>query len=573
MNYKKKTLLLFTILIFISLIGCKGKDYVSNDKTDDLNGKSDIENLEEMDPVHGGEISLPLTNFTTLNPLLTDNSSYYHFSKLIFEGLFEFDNDLKPIPKLVESYTISEDGKRISIKLKEGIKWHDGQTLNSSDIAFTIDAIKRANTDGTYAKVFKDAALINGDLNLNSFIKSQIIDSNNIDIIFDRQFSNILDVLTFPIIPKHVFSNIDNALIIENYNPIGTGPFKFTDYEKFKTVNLKRNEDYWAGEVYIENIVGKVLDDKELILTSFETGQIDAAFSIDVDWDKYRQNHRIKVYEYTSSNYEFLGFNFNDERFSKEESIAIRKAINYGIDRQSIIQNQYLGHGTGVDVPIHPNSYLISDDASAYGYNINFAKEELKKAGFKDIDEDGILEDAEGNPLRFTILTNTYNLFRLRTAEMIIDDLRKIGIDLNLVEDTNKNTLISEEEKNIQWDNMQDKLNNENYDIVLLGWKTSVIPNFSYMFHSSHLTNTNFIKYEDENMDRLLGLALNSSVDRKRENYSDLQRHILENLPYISLFYKNQALLIDSKLIGELEPNFFHLYNGLEDCFILPQEN
>lgn len=569
---KKKTMFLFTILIFIFLIGCKDIGYRDTDINQGLNNGENQGNTDKTTPIEGGELSLPLTNFTTLNPLLTDNSSYYHFSKLIFEGLFEFDENLKPYPKLAESYSISEDGKKVSIKLKQGITWHDGESLTSEDIAFTIEAIKRANMDGTYAKVFKEASLINGYLNLNSFINTNIIDSSNIEIIFDRKFSNIIDILTFPIIPKHGFENIDQALSIENYKIIGTGPFKFIDYEKFKTVNLKRNEAYWDNPVYIDRIIGKVLDDKELILTSFETGQIDLALSLDVDWDKYRQNERIEVYEYPSSNYEFLGFNFQKGIFSNEQGIAIRKAINYGINRQNIIRNQYLGHGTGIDVPIHPNSYLLSDNSSRYGHNINFAKEELKKVGYLDINEDGILEDESGNPLRLTILTNTHNIFRLRTAEVIAEDLKKIGIDLSIVQNRDEDTLITQEKKDIQWNNMQNILKRGNYDIVLLGWKTSIIPNISYMFHSSNIIDTNFIKYQDEEMDKLLGQTINGSLDEKMENYNKLQNHILDKLPYVSLFYKNQALLVDSKLKGELSPKFFNLYYGLDKCFIVTQE-
>lgn len=570
MKHKNKILLFFIVLFFLTLSGCRFE------KSNDINDleTTDIEEniIENLEPVEGGKISIPLTNFSTLNPLLTDNSSYYHFSKLIFQGIFEFDDNLKPSLKLGESYEISEDGKRVFIKLREDVKWHDGQALTSSDVKFTIDSIKKAGINGTYGKIFNEGVSINEEINLNSFINSNIIDTHNIEIVFDREFSNILEILTFPIIPKHIFPNSIGVLNIDDYRPMGTGPFKFMDYERFKSVNLKRNTEYWDGTVYIEEIVGRVLEDDNLILTSFESGQIDFAFSKDVDWDKYRQNKRINVYEYISSEYEFLGFNFQNQNFSQEQSIAIRKAINYGIDRQSIIENQYLGHATQIDIPFHPDSFLVSDIANQYGYNVNFAKEELKDAGYIDSDGDGILEDMEGNPLKFTLLTNTYNLSRLRTAEIIIEDLRKIGIDISLSKNIERDYSISQEEKDGEWTNIESNLATGSYDIVLLGWKTSVIPNIGYMFHSTKVLDTNFIKYEDEDMDRLLGLSLNSSYNKKQENYKLLQENILNNLPYVSLFYKNKALLADSKIKGELKPKFFNLYDGIENCFIIDQE-
>src|SRR5699024_5825386 len=94
----------------------------------------DMENNNDTDeevidntPVEGGKVLLPLTNFKTLNPLLTENSYYYQFSKLIYEGIFEFDSNLEAVPKLAESYTVGNEGKIISIEIKDNIRWHDGE--------------------------------------------------------------------------------------------------------------------------------------------------------------------------------------------------------------------------------------------------------------------------------------------------------------------------------------------------------------------------------------------------------------------------------------------------------------
>lgn len=567
MKSKNKIVYIMLVVIISLSVGCKIQSPIEEGQIPIV----DDGIMEELEAVEGGMVSIPLTNFSTLNPLITDNSSYYHFSKLIFQGIFEFDDNLKPTLSLGESYKLSEDGKTISIKLRDDVKWHDGNPLTSLDVEFTIDAIKKANMDSTYGKLFGDSVSIDGNLNLRRFINTKIIDEKNIDIIFDREFSNVLDILTFPIIPKHRFPSLQAALATEDYLPMGTGPFRFVGYEKFKSVNLKKNLDYWDGPVYIEEIMGRVLDDNELILTSFETGQIDLAFSMDVDWDKYRQNNRIKSFEYISAGYEFLGFNFKDENISKEEAIALRKAINYGIDRQNIIENVYLGHGSQVDLPLHPRSYLMDDISDKYGYNLNIAKEELRKGGYIDRDGDGIVEDQEGNPLDLILLTNTYNSSRFRTGEIIIEDLRKLGINVTLFQEDTRSGFASQEEKDTQWNIMEDNLQKGNYHLVLLGWKTSVIPNISHMFHSSKLKTSNFINYQDEIMDKLLENSLESSLASKKINYKDLQKHILEDLPYVSLFYKNEALLVDSRIKGEINPSFFNLYRGLEKCFILKE--
>lgn len=571
MKFKKYSILLLTLIVSLTLAAC------SPEPIDNEPNENDEVQVIEYTPVEGGTIFLPITNFNTLNPLMTDNASYYYFSKLIFESLFDFNNNLEVVPLLADSYEIKNEGRTISIKLKEGIKWHDGEVFNSSDVAFTIETIKYANMESTYSKMFTTVLDSYSPSDIRRIMDVKVIDENNINITFDRQFSNNLEVLTFPIIPEHIFGQGNNAYIKalerENYNPIGTGPYRFVNYEKFKSVSLKKNESYWKGIPYIDEVIGKVLEDDELVLTSFETGQINVATAIGVDWDKYKQNSRIKALEYVSPNYEFIGFNFANEIFSGEKGLAIRKAINYGIDRQSLIQKIYLGHGTQVDVPIHPDSWLISEYAHTYGFNAEQAMEELKNGGWIDRDGDGIVEDIDGNKLSLKLVTNAYNPLRRRAAEMVRDDLRNIGIEVIEGYDKIPKENITSEMVDAEWDSINNILTNGEFDMALLGWQMAVIPDLSFMFHSSQITyGTNFIKYSNEKMDNLLTDAfVMNDRNKKFEAYENLQKFIIEDLPYVSLFYKNKALLVDSKIMGDLNPTFFNPYRGLENCYI-PEE-
>ena len=99
-----------------------------------------------------------------------------------------------------------------------------------------------------------------------------------------------------------------------------------------------------------------------MVLTAFETGQVHVATTEGIDWEKYDQSNRVRIYEFISQDYEFLGFNFSKGIFSSENGNTLRKAMAYGIDRQAIIQRVYLGHAIQIDLPIHPNSWLLSED-------------------------------------------------------------------------------------------------------------------------------------------------------------------------------------------------------------------
>lgn len=573
MKYKKSLSLILIILIVLTVAGCEQKELVAEEEPQ---GQG-IDTTTEYTPVEGGQVVLPLTNFNTLNPLMIENTSYYFFSKLIFEGLFDFGDDLNIINQLAKDYSIKDDGRVINIELRDDVYWHDGEKFEAEDVAFTINTIKYANTDSTYKQMFSNAMGSYSPSDLRRIMDVSIIDDNNIVLTFDRAFSNNLEVLTFPIIPRHIFAtnkggsqDFIKALEVNNYTPIGTGPYKFESYEKMKQIKLSRNDDYRNGKPYIHEIIGRVLDNEEDILTAFETGQINMATTIGVDWDKYSQNTRIKTFEFVSANYEFLGFNFSKELFSEEKGQHLRKAIVYGIDRQFIIQNLYLGHGTQTDVPIHPDSWLISQSANTYGYNLELAKEELNKLGWKDIDNDGFLEDENGESISLKLLTNSYNPLRLRTAEMIKEDLNKLGINVSIYPEDRQDEKVTIEDIESQWETINQQLLSGDYDMALLGWQLSIIPELSFAFHSSQIQyNTNFIKYANEHMDALLENAfLKGTREEKIKSYDELQVFIVKELPYLSLFFKNKALLVDSKILGDLNPVFFNPYRGIEKCYI-----
>lgn len=558
------------LLILILLTGCEGN-------MENLQGsyETNLDDIDQYEPEYGGEIVLPVTNINSLNPLIVNNKSYYYFSKLIFESLFEYDENFNIVNQLVESYSF-KNNNTINIKLKDNIHWHDGEKLTAYDVAFTINAIKYSDDNSTYKRLWKAYVGNFNGYNLKNFMEPIVIDELTLDIVFGFEFSHMLDVLTFPVIPRHIFvDNAENkkayerALDVDDYVPIGTGPYKFVSYEKYKKIQLEANENYREGRPYIDTVIGMILDDKELALIAFETGRIDLAFSEGVDWEKYAQNKQINIIEYISQNYEFLGFNFSSEAFSKYGR-RLRRAIAYGINRQEIIENVYLGHATQIDVPIHPNCWLLSDEANIYGYNIDMAKKELENMGWKDVDSDGYYENAEGNDVVLALTTNSYNNLRLKTADIIVENLKEVGIQVIKDYEENIPDNLTEEDKENQWIELNEKLGQGDFDMVLLGWNLSPIPELSFAFHSSQIeSNTNFIRYSSEKMDKALFEAYTASnLEDKLNAYKDIQGIFLEELPYVSLYFKNEALLINSKIKGDIDPTFYDLYRNIEKWYI-----
>lgn len=579
MKCNKVFLAFIVFILTISLIGC-GIDNQLEDNKGKQNEGDSIDNKEVYEPVYGGEIVVPISYIKTFNPLLSSDKSLYYFNKLIYESLFDFDEKLNLRKILVEDYKVSQDGQTIDIKLKDNITWHDGHKFTASDVKFTIDVIKYGASDVLYKDMLSTAFKAAKPTDIQHILNVKIIDDLNLQIHFDRTYSNALESLTFPIIPKHQFVEEGVKINRKTYLkalsddiiPIGTGPYKFNEYNKLKWVELVRNDDWWNGRPYISKIIGKVLPDNELAVISFETGQLDLTRSEGVDWEKYAQNNMVGIYEYVTQKYEFLGFNFKNELINSEKGVALRKAIAYGINRDNIINKVYLGHATKVDVPIHPDSWLLSQKNNIYNYNVNKAKEILNEAGWKDSNNDGILEDENGNKLSFRLLTNSYNPLRLKTANMIIEDLRAIGIEVVPQYDTSIDNIDSET-ANRQWDDMINKIQKGDFDLVLLGWELSLLPDLSFAFHSTQIDEgSNFINYKNESMDELLVKAFRATTRAEKKSvYEEIQKLIVEDLPYVSLFFRNSAILIDNKVKGDIKPNFANIYNNIEKWFI-PEE-
>ncbi len=570
MRGRKKLAILFILLISIFVSGCQ-----ENKQSFNEGHEGNSSNIDEYKPEYGGEIVLPVTNINSLNPLIVNNRSYYYFSKLIFESLFEYDENFQIVNQLVENYSF-KDNNTLNIKLKDNVYWHDGEKLTAYDVAFTINTIKYSDDDSTYKRLWRSYVGNFNEDNINNIMKALVIDELTMDIVFGFEFSHKLEVLTFPIIPRHIFvDSIENgrsyerALVAEDYIPIGTGPYKFVSYEKYKNIQLEANENYREGRPYIDTITGMILDDKELALISFETGQTDLAFSVGVDWEKFAQNKQVNIIEYISQSYEFLGFNFSNEVFSKYGQ-GLRRAIAYGINRQEIIENVYLGHATQIDVPIHPNSWLLSDEANIYGYNTDMARKELENMGWNDIDGDGYYEDEEGNEVVLSLTTNSFNNLRLKVAEIIVDNLKDIGIQVIKDYESKLPDNLSEEVTENQWIELNEKLKEGKFDIVLLGWNLSPVPELSFAFHSSQIkSNTNFIRYSNEKMDKALLDAYTAlNLENKFKAYKNVQEIFLEELPYVSLFFKNEALLLNSKIKGDIDPTFYDLYRNIEKWYI-----
>ncbi len=538
---KKKVFLFLLCLFCIStiIIGCqKNIDQPEGTEEDDIKIKQ---------PAVGGELVLPIIKFNTINPIVNDNESVYFIDQLIYDSLLKLDTSFKPIPALAENWELLNEGTELEFNLRDNIVWHDGMAFTAEDVKFTIDTLKMS--DGSkYKTIYSE--LVKG------IDKVKVLGPLKVSIELKDSSSNFLEKFTFPIIPKHVFKNSEEVYKTINTPIVGTGSFKVNSYDKYGQLDLISNTDYWGENPYIEKIAVKIVPDNPAALTSVEANEIDAAQAQDYDWEKFAGDKSLSIYEYITQEYEFVGFNFEND-FLKD--INIRKAIAFGVDRHKIAGEVYLGHATVIDTPIHPDSYLFNQEAQKIGYDKDKAKEILNKSNWENRDADEVLENEAGEELRFSLLINNSNSERLKTAEIIASQLRAIGIDI----------LINA----VDWEEYEKRVFEKDYDILIGGWHMPIVPNLEFFLRSSFVDSTNISGYSDPIMDTILDQASKSfPLEMKVEQYIDIQNKFVQDLPYFSLFYKNSALIVKKKVKGDITPNYYNLFDSIYKWYLLEED-
>ncbi|KAB8335145.1 ABC transporter substrate-binding protein [Scytonema tolypothrichoides VB-61278] len=397
------------------------------------------------------------------------NQEYPHVFLFTAEGLTTLNGMTGKIePALAEYWDISDDKKLITFTLREGLKWSDGEPLTADDVIFTYQDIifnPKIPTD------WKDGLKVGSS---GAFPKIRKIDNRRVEFTLPEAFSPFLYTSTGPstnsigILPKHALeasltsqdakgnpqflstwgTGTDPAKIIVN------GPYKIESYAPSQRVVFRRNPYYWRQDSqgnqlpYVERIVWQIIESTDTMILQFRSGGLD---TISVTPENFsllkREEKRGKFTIYNGGpefNTNFLSFNLNKGRRNGQplinpmksrwfNTLAFRQAIAHAINRKAMLLNVYRGIGTIHNSPIDPQSPFYTPpnkDVKIYDYNPEKAKELLLSAGFKYNTRNQLL-DADGNRVRFTLLTNVENKTRVTMGAQIKQDLSKIGIQVD----------------------------------------------------------------------------------------------------------------------------------------------
>lgn len=547
---KRIALLLF--LLLLTACGMGGSKTVVEEKgTDDGVGG-------------GGTLTVPLTNFDTLNPLLTQNRSYFHLSHLLFDRLFEYEGSGRLVPSLAEHVETSDEGRRVSVTLRKGIYWQDGTPITTKDVAATFLAVKHAPADSPYSRLFHRTPGIGTGTDLDAVAKAVIFDDRNIDFEFNQSYGNYPELLSFPILPAHIYSE-EAMLDAENFDVVGSGPFLLKKWEKNKKIYLEKNPNYYGKLPYIDGIVGLILSDNKAIQQAYDAGQIDLFVVDDYTWDRYKSDEKSAVEPYETQRVEVLSMNTQDPLLSDPH---LRRALDLAINKERIIDSLYLSQGTMANFFVNPKLSAGAFAKEESYLSVDGAMDMLDKAGYKDVDGDGFREGKNGEALNLTILTNGVN-HRLKTeAQLVSEDLKKIGIRSRVRDAVDMQAVSEEGQKKTEpeADLFARALQSGNYQLAVVGMDFSAVVNLSSVLSTGGIGGMNISRYSNPTMDEALKKLGHAQEEGKRKEATDAVYKIFrDDVPYIPLVFKQNVLVTGPRVKGRMRPNAFNVFNGIDD--------
>jgi len=476
---------------------------------------------------------------TNINPILSITRPIDKLiSSVIFSSLFTYDNQGQLVNDLTKDYSISDDGKKYTLRLKEGVLWHDGQPLTASDIVFTVNLLQ----DSSYNPV--------GTKDWNNE-KIKISNPDDKTIVFDlsEPYAPFLNKLTFGILPKHIWTDISSdqfPLTKLNLEPVGSGPFIFDDIKKSPTgditsYKLIANTNYYDQQPYLEKITFKFYPDQESLITAYNQKEI-TGFNFS-DYEKvseYQAKNDTSVYAINIPQY--FPVLLNQTKSIPLADEKVRQALQYATNRDELVEKIFHGYADKIYSPlIKP---FISEEFNYKEELVKYSQDDanklLEESGWKKEDNKQFRKkDNEELKIKL-VTTNTGDL--LKTVELLKKQWAEVGINVEIIQ--------SDDKLNIR----QKYLNPREYESLLLGLEYSGNdPNLFFFWHSTGKKNPglNFTLYDNEKTDKLLEESKKiTNHSEKNKKYVEVSNQLLEDNPALFLYSPKYLYVINNKIQG-----------------------
>jgi len=487
-----------------------------------------------------------------LNPVISSyNNADKDLTRVIHSSLFRYDNAGKLQNDLVENYELSEDKMTYTFHLRQDVSWHDDQKLTAEDVLFTANLIAdpnyksplRANWSGIEMTKTDDSTLV---------LKTSV------------PFVGFLNILTFGILPKHLWENINPEkfpLTDLNLTPIGSGPYKYQSFQKDSNGNiisykLVANPKYYGQKPYISKLTF-IFHTEEDIIEAYNTKEIMGMNSIatqKVTEIKKLQStnlHKINVPWYFAV---FLNQTQSVPLAYKE----VRKALAQATDRQEIIRDVLNGNAKSAYSPLLPNMPGYTDDINKFDFNLEIANQILEDNGWKK-GGDGV-RAKDGNRIEFNLVVIDQPEL-IRIAEILKRQWEAIGARVNV-------------QSFSVFDIQQNYIRPREFDALLFGQSMGADSDPYSFWHSSMKKDPglNLSVFENKDIDTLIENGRAEFNPEKRASiYQEFQKKLAEEVPAIFLYNPTYLYPVNKSVRGndiQFMTNPYERFDNIEKWYL-----
>lgn len=481
----------------------------------------------------GGTVTVGMrTDFQPINPITAgDQYTIELINYGLFTPLVQYDENLKVTPYLAESWDMTDTA--VTFHLRHDVKWHDGQPVTAEDVKFTFDMAK----DPSSASLLGSAYIAN--------VKSAaVVDSYTVHFTYTQPHAQALEDFWWAPAPRHLLQGstaqeMRNAAF--NRNPVGSGPFKFSQWQANQRLVVERNPDFpqtLGGPPKLDRIVFRIIPEPSTMQTELVTGGLQVDVPVAPDQTRaLKQNDAITVIGFPGKSLYYIGWNNKRPPFT---SVKVRRALAMSINRQEIIDALLFGQGTPAISTVPPWHPLYPKDARALPYDVAAAGKLFDEEGWRDSNGDGI-RDKNGKPLRFTLMTSENPLNR-SVVEVIQSQLRKAGVDAQV--------------RTLEFQTLLTQHKGRDFDAVFTSW---VLDNFQMagapasLFHSrlaSVPNSTNRSSVNIPALDKLIDQASAATDDNQAIGVWKQMSDLLQSEQPVTFVYWLNELAAHRKEVG-----------------------
>ena len=475
-----------------------------------------------------------------LNPFVGAETSSYEIWLLNYDFLVGYSLDLGPTPGLATSWETSPDGKVWTFHLREGVHWQDGEPFTARDVAFTYNYIVD-NEMVAYSSLTK-------------YIEEAVaVDDLTVEIRCSRPKANMVRTW-IPILPEHVWSKVGPKAAGGSYRNrppiVGTGPFQVVEVKKGDYVRMVADPSFWGQKPTVDEILFITYQNPDSMTQDLLGGNLDAAWGIPpAQFSKLEATQGLQAIAYNLLTWDYLAMNCYEGPSRGNpvlRDVEFRRALNWAIDRQRIVDLAWGGRGKPGTTIMTPDSWVDPDyhwqppAGALFTFDPDKAKQLLDAAGYVDADGDGVREDRQGRPIELRLWARSESPESQKTGSLVTGWLRDLGLEIRyqVIDD------------GIYYDSIwayQGDTFSPDFDLYLWDWDGYADPGDTLAsFTTAQIENWNEPAWSDKAFDAAVDEA-NTTIDpqARKEPVWRAQQILYEQSPEIVLDYPDKLEAVD----------------------------